>query len=170
MPAMHNIRLMTQADIPAALALQAECYGIGMNESEAVFRSRLDAAPDSAWLATDAQGALAYLVGYRSRLGKLTLLGDTFTPAAMPDCLYLHDLAVSPRAQGSGLARGLLLHAWSLAQREGLAYSALVSVQDSQRFWRKLGYEVWESLTADELAKLSSYTGPSYYMVRQLIT
>jgi ribosomal protein S18 acetylase RimI-like enzyme len=165
---MHDFRLMTQADIPAVLALQAECYGIGMNESEAIFRSRLTTAPDSAWLASDAQGALAYLVTYRSHLGKLTLLGDTFTPAALPDCLYLHDLAVSPRAQGSGLARRLVEHVWAQALAEALTYSALVSVQDSQRFWRSLGYDVWDKLAADELDKLASYTGPSCYMVRQL--
>src|SRR4051812_37696776 len=117
---MHRLHLMTQEDIPAVLALQAACYGSGMNGSEGVFRSRLAVAPDSAWLARDAQGLLAYLVTYRSRLGRLTLLGDDFAPAAMPDCLYLHDLAVSRRAQGKGLARQLVEHSWAMAQAEGL--------------------------------------------------
>ncbi|HSD37165.1 MAG TPA: GNAT family N-acetyltransferase [Rhodocyclaceae bacterium] len=168
MRAMHSFRLMAQDDIPTVLALQAECYGIGMNESEAIFRSRLIAAPDSAWLAADTQGPLAYLVAYRSRLGKLTLLGGAFAPAPVPDCLYLHDLAVSPRAQGSGMARRLVEHAWTLAIGDGLSYSALVSVQDSQRFWRALGYDIWDELVDDERAKLMSYTGPSCYMARQL--
>jgi ribosomal protein S18 acetylase RimI-like enzyme len=165
---MHRFRLMTQADIPAVLALQAECYEVAMNESESVFRSRLSVAPDSAWLAADAHGLLAYLVTYRSQLGKLTLYGSAFAPAAQPDCLYLHDLAVGRRAQGSGLARRLVECALILAQAEGLAYSALVSVQASQGFWRKQGYEVWDKLAADERDKLASYTGLSCYMVRNL--
>ena len=168
MQRMHSLRLMTQDDIPKVLALQAECYGSGMNESEAVFRSRLSAAPDSAWLAADTQGPLAYLVSYRSRLGRLTMLGGAFAPAAVPDCLYLHDLAVSQRAQGNGLARRLVEHALALARAEGLTYSALVSVQDSHRFWRSRGYDIWDQLSADEFDKLASYGEPGCYMVKRL--
>jgi hypothetical protein len=54
--------------------------------------------------------------------------------------LYLHDLAVAPRAHGCGLGRRLVQAMLARIARSGLAHSALVSVQASRRFWESFGY------------------------------
>lgn len=165
---MHVFRRMTPADVPAVIQVQARCYGPSMLESEAAIRARLDAEPDLSWVA-DAGGRIsAYLVAYRSRLGKLGALGAPFDIAADPDSLYLHDLAVDPNCKGQGLGPALVRMALEKASNECLAYSSLVSVQASRNFWERQGYTVWSGLDAQQEAHLSTYPGRSWYMVNRL--
>lgn len=160
---------MREDDIAGVLAVQALAYGPGFLEDEATIRLRWQAAPHTAWVAVDGQQVCAYLVAYPSRLGKVTLLHGGFDVPADADCLYLHDLAVSPRAAGRGLAPALLQAAWQAAARLGLGWSALVSVQDSQGFWRRQGFAEHAGLDAGRRAQLASYPGGSAsYMVRRL--
>ena len=159
---------MRLADIAAVMQVQAACYAIEMNEAESVMAARAARVPDFAWVAEDAQGVCAYLLAYPSRLGRLTQLGADFAPLLQADCLYLHDLAVAPRAAGQALGARLVRHAWQFARRCGHRSSALVSVQDSRSFWERLGYAACVPHEAQELAKLSSYAQPCCYMSKTL--
>lgn len=159
---------MVQEDVPAVLHVQSECYQAATIENEATVRARLDIAPNSAWVAENSAGVCAYLVGYPSILGKVTRLGGLFDIPDVPDCLYLHDLAVSRRANGWGLGPALVRLAWERALERGLQFSSLVSVQGSRLFWERLGYEAWEDLNLCEAAKLKTYAGQSWYMARKL--
>ena len=108
----------------------------------------------------------AYLLGYPSRIGQITPLHGDFKPAAQPDCLYLHDLAVSPHCQGQALGPRLVRHAWAQAERLwNLQASTLVAVQGSLPFWQRLGYA---EATPDELARpyLASYGAGARYCQR----
>ncbi|MCC2957465.1 GNAT family N-acetyltransferase [Massilia sp. IC2-477] len=158
-----SIRAMRAADLDAVLAVQAACYPPAMQEAAAVVLARVSAAGDTCIVAEDDRGVCAYLFAYPSTLGMVTPLGAEFAPAADADTLYLHDLAVAPRAHGRGLARRLVEHL--LARAQGLSASALVSVQDTAGFWTTLGYRPANSACADALA---SYPGEARYMVRPL--
>ncbi|MFO1251952.1 MAG: GNAT family N-acetyltransferase [Inhella sp.] len=168
---MSPIRALRQADLPALLRVQRACYGAGFNETEAVFAARLHQSPQSAWCVDDRArpGELAaYLVGYPSRLGKITPLHGEFEPALSPDCLYLHDLAVSPLCQGQALGPRLVRHAWAEAQRLwGLQASALVAVQSSLPFWQRLGYRVLEPQEGAMQRGLAGYGPGARYCVLQ---
>lgn len=165
---MQNIRLMSQADIPAVLNVQHECYELLTLEDEATIRARLNTSPDSAWVAEDDDGLCAYLVTYRSMVGKVTPLGGHFDLPPKPECLYLHDLAISDRSKGSGMGSALVRFALAQALKEGLRYSSLVSVQGSSEFWKRLGYDAFTELDATQMSNLQSYVGPSWYMVKKL--
>lgn len=159
---------MTPADVPALMQLQARCYHPSMLESEDAFRMRLEAAPDLSWVA-EANGKIgAYLVAYRSRIGKLGALGAPFDIARDPDSLYLHDLAVDPDCKGRGLGPSLVRRALEKASGEGLGYSSLVSVQASRNFWERQGYAIWTGLDARQTAHLRTYPGQAWYMVNAL--
>ena len=162
------VRAMRDDDIPAVLAIQAECYATHLNEREAVVRRRLAAAPDTAWIGVCAGEPIAYLVAYRSQLGKITRLGNDFEQSIERDCLYLHDLAVSRRARGQGAASTLAHAARRFAENARLPHLALVSVQESRSFWEALGYRACEKLTQDQRCALASYQTPSHYMIRRL--
>lgn len=162
------VRAMTADDVTAVLAIQAECYVPEMNEAATVIRGRLQSSPDSAWVLEDAQGVAAYLVAYRSVLGKVTALGAGFAPAAVPDTLYLHDLAVAKRARGTRAGAVLVEQAWVMARREALAYSALVSVQNSRAFWTQLGYRLTDTLHPRQAEHLASYSTECGYMTATL--
>lgn len=160
------IRPTHHDDLAAVLRVQAECYGPDMQEPAEVIRARLTAAGDTAFVASAGGVVLAYLFAYRSTLGSVTPLGACYAPAPAPDTLYLHDMAVTPRAAGQGLARRLAAHAGALARREGLAWCALVSVQDSQAFWERLGYRAAACREPDGRAALASYPPVALYMTR----
>ncbi len=165
---MRHIRLMTQDDVQQVLHIQAQCYRPLTLEGETTIRARLDSAPDSAWVAEDDAGVCAYLVAYRSMVGKVTPLDGLFAPAHAADSLYLHDLAVSPRVNGQGVGPALVACAWESAQEQGLTHSSLVSVQDSRAFWARLGYAVWDGLDELQRARLQTYEAPSWYMVKRV--
>lgn len=162
------LREMKTGDIAAVLSIQAECYADAMVESESVIIERLRSASGFAWVAQQDDALCAYLFAYPSVPGKVTRLGENFAVPANPSCLYLHDLAVSPRAAGRRLGPKLVGLACEQARHHGLRSSALVSVQDSRAFWEKLGYAVDDRLIPPERANLQTYTGPAWYMTRCL--
>lgn len=159
---------MRKQDIPAINRLQAECYPPEMQEDESTIHARLLLAPDLAWVAEDDSGVCAYLVGYRSAIGKITPLNGLSRVEENADTLYLHDLAVSHRGKGQGIGMALAKVACHDAAEMGLTYSALVSVQGSSDFWKKLGYVKWDRLEPDQLVNLKTYPGPSFYMIKKL--
>jgi len=169
------VRAMSDRDIPAVMRIQSECYPEPMCESEAVFRARLALAPATCWIwSGHRQGAGAYLFSYPSSNGAVTALDHPFKIPAAPDCLYLHDLAVAPGAAGRRAANALAAAAQEKARADGLRWSALVSVQQSQAFWETLGYAAVESLPSPARENLASYQvvqgnhGAAAYMLQQL--
>ena len=161
-----TIRAMRICDVAAILRIQRACYVPHMNESQPVIEHRLSASPETAWVAERAGEVVAYLAAYPSLLGKVTSLGGHFNVPLTADCLYLHDLAVSPAVRRSGAGPMLLRRAWQAADSIGLMQSALVSVQDSRLFWEKHGYRVAEDLAPGQRDKLASYGAPCWYMTR----
>ncbi|WP_304360436.1 GNAT family N-acetyltransferase [Collimonas fungivorans] len=168
------VRVMSSKDIPAVMQIQAECYPPLMLESEAVFRTRLALTPATCWIwSGHGQGASAYLFSYPSSKDVVTALDHPFKIPAAPDCLYLHDLAVAPGARGLRAANTLVTIALEHAQANGLRWSALVSVQQSQPFWSALGYapvEVLHSPAREDLASYQLPAGPAdaVYMLQRL--
>lgn len=163
---MH-IRPMQAQDVAAMLAVQRQCYPPDMNESAEVFLARHEACPDTAWVALDAQGQVgAYLVAYRSCLGKVTPLGHAFAHLPAANALYLHDLAIGVALRGQGLAALLVQHARAQAAAMGLHALALVSVNDTVNFWRGLGFEA-APVSGDAARALQSYVQPARHMVRR---
>jgi len=165
---MFQLRAMRARDIPAVMAIQDESYAAEVLEDEALIRARLAACPQLAWVAEDDQGACAYLLAYHSRVGTVTPLDGEFQPHAEADCLYLHDLAVARRASGRGIGPALVRKNLEQARTQQLRYSALVSVQESEAFWSRLGYAAHDELDAPQVDNLASYQIPAVYMVRAL--
>lgn len=172
MPAQAiQIRPMGEDQLAAVLAVQAACYPPPMQETAAVVLARLRAAPATTLVACHGDAVCAYLFAYPSLLGRVTALDAPFMPAAEPDTLYLHDLAVAPQALGRGLARRLVRQLLDAAAGQGLRHAALVSVQDTRRFWEGLGFEVdaGRASCAALATALATYPGSALYMTKRLI-
>ena len=155
---------MLPIDLDAVLRVQAACYPPAMQEAGEIVLQRMTAASGTCLVADDADdaGVIGYLFAYPSRLGQITDLGAPFEIAPQADTLYLHDLAVDPRALGRGLARTLVDTCLALGRANAMTHSALVSVQDSARFWQALGYRAGAAHAPD----LSGYPPGAAYMVR----
>lgn len=162
------LRTMRADDLDAVLAIQLACYGAGFVESGELIARRLDAAPQTGWVAEHEGSVRAYLAGYPSVAGKLTPLHGDFEVAMAADALYLHDLAVHPDASGLGLGPRLVRHAWAHAAQAGWRHSTLVSVQSSVGFWERQGYVPAEPAGLAQQARLATYPGASVYMIRPL--
>jgi len=165
---MYSIRLMTENDLPQVMEIQQQAYETAVLESESVIRARRSSSPQLAWVAEDASGVCAYLFCYPSQVGQVTPLDGDFNSPADADCLYLHDLAVASRAAGRGIGPALVKQALQRARHHQLRYSALVSVQDSQPFWSRLGYAEHAELDPPHAEHLASYCIPATYMVCHL--
>lgn len=155
---------MLPADLDAVLRVQAACYPPSMQEAGPVVLARMLAAPATCAVGVDADGVCGYLFAYPSRRGAVTALDAPFGVAPDADTLYLHDLALHPRALGQGLARALVATLLDGARDAGLAQAALVSVQDSAAFWRALGF----AARACDDAALGAYPAGAVYMLRPL--
>lgn len=153
---------MRADDIDAVLAVQAACYPPAMQESRAVLAARLQAAPVTSLVAVLDGAVCAYVFAYPSTLGAIAPLDTPFLLPAAPDTLYLHDLAVAPRAHGRGLAKRLAAQLLERARSVELAHSALVAVQGSRPFWESLGYAVYAPAPAPD--RLSGYPPGTVYM------
>lgn len=165
MPAAMVVRAMRADDLGVIAEIQAQCYPPEMNEPADLLAARLSACPDAAWVMVDAVTDVpgAYLVGYRTLLGKVSPLGAAFEHAAQADGLYLHDLAIGRALRGRGAAQALVAHARAQAAHWGLVGLALVSVNDTVGFWRGQGFEV-APVTPQGQAALGTYWGTAVYM------
>ncbi len=159
------LRSIREDDLEAVLAVQAACYPPVMQEAAEVVRSRIRAAGATSFVAESGGAVCAYVFAYRSGKGVVTPLDARFEVQEAGDTLYIHDLSVSPAAAGQGLARKLVERLLALARGQGLDHCALVSVQDSQRFWERLGFR--EAACGDTAAQLAlaSYPPVAVYMV-----
>lgn len=163
-----TIRPVQPEDLDAVLRVQAACYPPAMQEAAGVVMERMRVAGATCVVAEDEGGVCGYLFAYPSRMGKVTPLGAGFSPAPAADTLYLHDLALAPRATGGGLARRLVQHLLAQARQEGWRWSALVSVQDTAGFWSALGYRASPDQGPDARAALATYPGTAHYMTKRL--
>lgn len=164
-----SLRPIREDDLDAVLAVQAACYPPSMQEPAAVVLARLRAAPATTLIALDAAGICAYVFAYPSTLGRITPLHAGFAPAANPDTLYVHDMAVHPRAMGQGLGRRLAEALMRDARRRGLHHAGLVAVMDARPFWESLGFRgAGPGTVGQGEDALASYPGEAVYMSRIL--
>lgn len=161
---------MREVDISQILRIQAQCYPPSMQEDSATILKRIRVAGDTCLVAEDGERVCAYLFAYRSILGKITPLGGVFNPCRSGDTMYLHDLAVGHEWAGRGIGGQLVQDALRQAEKCGLRYTALVAVQDAYSYWRRLGYQRYDSLDAASRKALGHYPGTREYMVRALVT
>jgi len=161
------IRPLEPADLPAALTIQNASYPAFLIEEEVAFASRLD-LPNSYSLAATQDGALvAYLLAHGWRAQSPPSVSAVLTASKLSEVLFIHDLAVSPAARGSGAGRRLVEHAFQLAAADGLKVAELIAVEGAAPYWRNLGFA--EAPTAPELAaKVAVYGADARWMTRDL--
>ncbi len=169
MQPLFACRAMQASDLNDVMRIQLEAYVDEMVEDEAILAARLANVPDTSWVVEGEQGVCGYLVGYLSHAGSVTPWGSEFSHKPDADHLYLHDLAISKSAAGCGLGPLLVKHSLQQAKLRQLSGAALVSVQDSRRFWQKMGFTEFADLTPTQQQHLESYTGPAFYMTQVFV-
>jgi len=160
------VRAMGVEDLPAVLQIQSLCHEAANLEPEASFLAKLTASPATCFMAMVGESPAGYLVAVPSRSeAPPPLHSPVYAVPSAPDSLYLHDLAVHPRARGSGVA-GMLIGAYfDRLQRQGLAFACLTAVNGSSAYWARYGFRVVAPGSADA-ARLATYGEGARYMRR----
>ena len=164
MKSAAQLRPLTPEDVPAVLALQAQCYGPEFLESAQAFRAKLEAAAPHrcSWMAWRGEEPLAYLVSLPA------LDAPSLSLPAVPRLLYLHDLAVAPAGRSLGLGRRLVAQVLESARALGLARLGLVAVQGSVPYWQAQGFAEPAVLAETLARKLASFGDEARWMERML--
>lgn len=161
---------MLAADLPAVLAVQAQCYGDALLESTEALASRLALSPDTCWVAVLPDGQLAaYLLTHAWPEATLPPWNGQLARDWADDEIliwFVHDMAVAPAGRGVGLAPRLYGAARAAAKAAGLASSRLIAVQSAAAYWRRLGYA--PLATDSHAAKLATYGDDATLMACRL--
>lgn len=161
-----DIRPMAVADLPAILEIQTICYTGVTPESEESFKAKLEASPSTCLIASLKGSLVGYLIALPWEFSNPPMLNcETCQLPPSPNCLYLHDLAIMPRARKSGAGGALVETILTQLKRLDLGRACLIAVQNSAPYWERHGFRP-VPLSASLEAKLSSYGKGVVYMER----
>ena len=164
MQAVVDIRMMTVADIPAVLEIQAACYTEVTPESKESLLAKLGASQLTCFVASLEDDTVGYLISVPWEFSSPPMLNaETCRLPSSPDCLYLHDLAVTPSARRFGAGRALVEAFLARLGKLDLGRASLIAVQDSASYWERYGFRTVR-LSERLKAKLSTYGEDVEYM------
>ena len=161
------VRTMVGADVDGLVEIERMAYRKELSEGRTVFEDRLPLSPPCCWVAESGGAVAGYLLSNPWRRGDAPLLGRPLGPLPdRPDCHFIHDLSVHPRARGLGVGRALVETVIRVALERGHRSICGVAVQGSVPFWESFGFRAWRSLPPALAEKLASYGGDAAYMER----
>ena len=145
----------------------SEAIHVHLMEEQRIFLEKFNLFPEGCLVLEHGGTVAGYSISHPWRLRHIPALNQLLSSLpANPDCLFIHDLAVLPRARGLGATYGLMEIIEKLAGKRAIPYLALVSVYGTYPLWGRFGFEV---VTDDALAeKLETYGNKARYMVRRL--
>lgn len=166
MKAVIDIRMMAEADLPAVLEIQAACYTEVTPESKESLHAKLSASQSTCWIASLEGDTVGYLISLPWDFSSPPVLNaETCRLPSSPDCLYLHDLAVTSSARKLGTGRALVEEFLIRFRGLGLGRASLIAVQNSAPYWERYGFRA-VSLSEPLKTKLSTYGEGVAYMER----
>lgn len=161
------LRPLEPADLPAALAIQAQAYPPFLREDAPAFASRIAMHASYCLAATRDGRLIAYLLAHGWPIMAPPAIGAILPADAPSDILFIHDLAVSPAGRGSGVGADLVRRAFAAAARDGLQAAELIAVEGAAPYWRTRGFAPL-TCTADLAAKVAIYGPEACLMGRGL--
>jgi GNAT superfamily N-acetyltransferase len=156
---------MTLADLPAALAV-ADIVHPRYPEDAAIFAERLALYPPGCLVLMQGEEQIGYIVSHPWSYGAPPALNSLLRALPLPPTTYyIHDIALLPRARGTGAARLVIAQLVERAEALALPNLSLIAVNDSVAFWQRHGFGVTSDPALDR--KLRSYDESAQFMVRQ---
>jgi predicted N-acetyltransferase YhbS len=160
------IRMMAAADIPAVLEIQAICYTELTPESDASLHAKLRASQATCFIASIEGAVVGYLISLPWESSNPPALNaETCRLPRSPDCLYLHDLAVTRSARKLRTGHALVEAFLAQLRASGLGRASLVAVQGSAPYWERYGFRAVPP-SGPLKAKLATYGDSVLYMER----
>ena len=162
------IRSMRESDFAAVEKIQATCYGQQLQEDLDSLKAKWRASPHTCFVAQRDEELIAYVFSIPvAQYDVPAWNAEACEISPMADRLYLHDMAVDPKARGSGVSTALLNKILSCAQQMKFEIVQLVAVQDSTQFWCKHGFKTID-VGGTFQKKLASYGEDARFLVKTL--
>tara|TARA_R110000824_G_scaffold390760_7_gene587712 strand:- start:15513 stop:15992 length:480 start_codon:yes stop_codon:yes gene_type:complete len=159
---------MRASDIPHADRI-GEIVHPDFPEDIAVMKNRFALFPAGCFIAEQAETVFGYAISHPSRIGRPAPLNHVLKDLDdFPDCLFLHDVALTASSRGLGLGKSIVPHLVATARDYGFQSVGLVSVNNSRDFWLAQGFRIFEG--DDLLAKkLATYEDAARYMLLDVV-
>lgn len=154
------------SDLPAIGTIAAQIHP-DLPEGPEVFAEKMRLYPDGCRVLVAGDEVVGYGLAHPWRQHRIPPLDRLLERLpADADCLYVHDVAVSPGFRG-GVARDYVAAIEELARVSGITVLALVSVYNTRPLWERFGFR---PVTADAALrdKLASYGDGATYMLCDL--
>ncbi|MGE4429593.1 MAG: GNAT family N-acetyltransferase [Sphingobium sp.] len=159
-------RKMERSDLARVSALSDLVHG-RFTERPEIYAERLALCPDGCFV-HDRSGRIdGYLISHPwRRFDPPPLDRELGGLPGEAGCWYLHDLALSPEARGSGAGAAAVDLVLAHAREAGFAEISLVAVNGAESFWESRGFQRIETRALSE--NLASYGPGAFYMARAL--
>ncbi len=162
---MISWRALTCADIPDVVEIAAIAHP-DYPEEAWVIANRLGLFEAGCMLAERDETAAGYMLSHPWRRGNPVALNYEIDGIpADADCLYIHDLALTPESRGTGAAQLAVSCAADIAGAHGFEHLAIVALPGAIPFWRRQGFEPHALDSADLERK---YGRGALYMERRI--
>ncbi|KAL4891078.1 acyl-CoA N-acyltransferase [Aspergillus ambiguus] len=148
-------RNLTASDIEGLMRVAEEVHP-GLPEHSSIFSERVKLYPEGCLALEDEDGrvsgyAISHPIRHFQPPALDSLLGELASDA---DQFYIHDVAISPRLRGRGLAAECVRQLLVVANR--YPTTCLISVYGTEPFWGRFGF-VREPTSATLREKLRAY-------------
>ncbi|QQX81110.1 GNAT family N-acetyltransferase [Shewanella sp. KX20019] len=158
-----KLRSIEIADWPIILEIQLECYPQIEPESLAVLQSKWLVSPQSCFGLEFNNQVVGYCLAHPWIANSPPSLDQQVGAVKAANTLYLHDIALSAKAQGKGAGRLVLSKLKLFAQQHGYATISLVAVLGADSYWQQQGF-ITHAIDKD----LSGYPSDACYMIYTL--
>lgn len=136
-----KVRAVLESDWDAIVRIQAEVYHDGVLEELEVLRSKSTVSPATCFVCELSDGDIAgYLLSHPWDSPTPPKLFEPLTVANGEHQFFIHDMAVSTRAQGKGVGRLLINQVLASTKKLGMKKINLVAVQGAESYWQTLGF------------------------------
>jgi len=137
----ETIQTLTLKDISSVLEVQKDAYRSELIEVGETFQKKIRLFSPGCLGFFEGSTLLGYVFsqpwyGYQV----IPLDADITRISALPDCYYIHDLAVRKTARSRGVGRRLVESLLPVAESLGIQRFMLVAVQGSESFWETWGF------------------------------
>jgi len=136
-----TIRAIREGDWAAVDRIQREAFTAEALEDIETIKSLGQLSPETCLIAEREGEPVGYLIAHPWKADDLPPLNTCLRE--IPEgasTFFLHDLALSPKARGQGVAPGLVAEGLAGARRLGLQDASLLSIQNSRSFWERMGF------------------------------
>ncbi|MCL1141862.1 GNAT family N-acetyltransferase [Shewanella gaetbuli] len=164
-----SIRRVIESDWPSIMSIQADCYHEITPESLEVMQSKWQVSPDTCWVYEHQGQVSGYILTHAWKKGDAPKLDSVLThqnngASINATSHYIHDMAVSPQAQGLGIAKKLVQQLINFCQNHDGRGIGLVAIQGADDFWQRFGFDYHTDTSVGLTRALESYGNDACYM------